>query len=258
MTREERFEIKDPGITDFGVLQCATLCATFPRMDKITHIVSSPSRRTILTTKYSFKPLLNRGVPILLLNFLKEKGHCPCNAGSGIAKLQEEFNDLNINYDRLEEGWENKNLDYGTHGWKPLAIEMRRELYLIGKEALEKGEVNADGNVEIVVTSHGGTLRTLDGSKNSPMRYSWTNTEHRPYEFFSEERAKKYGVMRWQGLRESFDKAFTTPGILKKLEVKDLQAWGWKDSEIDRINRYRDETLLGFQQMQKDRKELKS
>jgi broad specificity phosphatase PhoE len=163
MTKKERAKVIDPGLTDFGVLQCATLSAAFPRMDKITHIVSSPSRRTILTTKFAFRQVLNRGVEILLLNFLKEKGHCACNMGTPIPTLKEEFKDLKVNFSRLEEGWEVKNLDYHTHGWKALAVEMRKELYLIGKKAVEKGEFNADGNIEILVTSHGGTLKTIDG-----------------------------------------------------------------------------------------------
>lgn len=92
----------------------------FPGHDKITHILSSPSR-----------PVLNRGVPITLLTFLKERGRNTINDGSGVEALREEFGDLNLDFDRLEEGWEKTTMDYDKQGWKPLAIEMRRELYLI-------------------------------------------------------------------------------------------------------------------------------
>lgn len=146
-------------------------------------------------------------------------------------------------------------MDYDMQGWKPLAIEMRRELYLIGQKALKKGQVNADGNVEILVTSHGGTLRTLDGTRRDDNFNEWSNTEHRAYAFFSNERAEKHGILPWQGLREYLHDDFKTKDI-KKLQRKDLEAWGWKESEIEAIDSFRDRSLLGFQRLRADRKRL--
>lgn len=275
---KEPCDLKDPGLTDLGVLQCATLCKTFPRMDKITHIISSPSRRAILTTKLSFRPLINRGVPLVLLNFLKERSQCPTNEGSPIEELQKEFGDLKIVYDHLERGWETDFMDYDQHGWRPITVEMRREIFMVGMEAMKKGQVNTEGNVEMLVTSHGGTLRYFDGAKSmlllpdskclfekrvlmiSPEKhdgYHWNNTEHRAYEFFSEERAQKREISRWQGLRQCLSKDFNTSAIEQPLLVKELEDWGWKIAEIERINIFRNRSLLGYQKLRADRRKIK-
>jgi len=103
---------------------------------------------------------------IHLLNFLKERGNNPCNNGSPLDILRTEFRDLKLNADALEPNWQHQFITYNSRSnWRKAALTMRKELYLIGKSFLEKGEVNKDGNVEMVVVSHGGTLRTIDGTR---------------------------------------------------------------------------------------------
>jgi broad specificity phosphatase PhoE len=158
--------MEDPGLTDFGILQSATLGSNFQRMDKVTHIITSPCRRTIMTAKHAFRPLLNRGMEIHLINFLKERGSNPCNNGSPVDVLRSQFKDLKLNDDALEPNWQNQFLKYDSRGdWRKAALTIRKELLLIGMRFLEKGEVNKDGNVEMVVVSHGGTLRIIDGTR---------------------------------------------------------------------------------------------
>lgn len=101
-----------------------------------------------------------------LLNCLKERGVNSCNNGSPIDILKREFKDLKLNTDSLPENWQTQFCDYGK-GWEHVAIEIRKEIYQLGMKFLDKGEVNEEGNVEIVVVTHGGTLKTIDGTRGA-------------------------------------------------------------------------------------------
>jgi len=151
--------IHDPPLTHRGIYQCALLCKTFPHERSITHIVCSPSRRTIQTAIMSFRPLLKRGLRIILLSSLKEYGNIPCNTGSDVKVLKEEFGGMPIVYNKLETGWESS----FSNEKKEHAGRVRECLYHLGQNALARGEVNKDGNVEILVVSHGHFLRYLEG-----------------------------------------------------------------------------------------------
>jgi broad specificity phosphatase PhoE len=153
-------------INNYGVAQCASLCMSFARMDKVTHILSSPLQRSIMTASHAFRPITDRGVKVLLVPGLREvNGSFRCNQGSPIKFLawqQAEIRKVPINFSlvKAQKGWEL--IDYTpileTHAFD--TIEM---IYNMAKEFIKKGELNAEGNVELLVVGHAGMLGALIG-----------------------------------------------------------------------------------------------
>merc|ERR1711939_993415 len=75
--------IPDPLLTPHGKSQCQTLSSTFPSPSKITHLVSSPLRRTLYTTLLSFPTAITRGIRITALSELQETSNLPCEFSQG-------------------------------------------------------------------------------------------------------------------------------------------------------------------------------
>ncbi len=96
---------------------------------------------------------------------LKELADLPCNAGTKISVLREEFKSVPIEYRNLPEGWE-EIFPINEFSWKEIAMTIRKALWAFGSDALKDGEVNRKGNVEILVVSHRGLLAALEGDIN--------------------------------------------------------------------------------------------
>lgn len=193
--------LPDPNLTPKGEEQCAELCKNFPFQDKITHLVASPMRRTLYTCLLSFKPAVYdaetnpSGKKVLAISELQEVSNLPCDIGSDLSKLKEEFGPKgNVDLGRLREGWNDKS--FGGPNFPTMAnLEARakssrrqiRELALeYLKDKKKEGEPNEDGEIHIVVVTHGGFLHFLtqdwDGMKAN-VGTGWQNTEWRSYEF---------------------------------------------------------------------------
>jgi hypothetical protein len=73
---------------------------------------------------------------------------------------------LRCDFSELDEGWEYKwhDLEELSSGVAPMRV--REKLWKFGCEAVEKGEFNMEGDVEILVVSHGGLLRRLEGAES--------------------------------------------------------------------------------------------
>ncbi|XMA14303.1 hypothetical protein WAI453_007094 [Rhynchosporium graminicola] len=109
-------------------------------------------------------------------NTLKELGAKPCNNGSSIAELKTEFANLDLRCELLDEGWEKDNLwDEGPDGTR-IALRIRTDILALATSAIEHNQVNAHGNVEILLFSHGGLQRTLAGGADECL--SWNNAQH--------------------------------------------------------------------------------
>ncbi|CZT09898.1 uncharacterized protein RCO7_02232 [Rhynchosporium graminicola] len=160
---EGRAFIHDPPLIPLGYKQCARLTLATPfDPSKITHVLSSPSRRCIQTVTQSLPKL----------NTLKELGAKPCNNGSSIAELKTEFANLDLRCELLDEGWEKDNLwDEGPDGTR-IALRIRTDILALATSAIEHNQVNAHGNVEILLFSHGGLQRTLAGGADESLLFS--------------------------------------------------------------------------------------
>lgn len=100
--------IRDPLLTDLGKQQCNQLAQNFPHHATVELLVSSPLRRTLHTTLLSFKTETDKGIKIIALPDLQETSNLPCDTGSPLAELREDFKDTPIDLDLVEPDWESK------------------------------------------------------------------------------------------------------------------------------------------------------
>jgi hypothetical protein len=106
-------------------------------MDRITHVLCSPLRRTLDTALVSFKPLYDRGLKIVAWEQLREWGKAPCNTGDPLEELKSKMSDLPVDMRLLAEGWENCQDVSGDRVTR--AKSVRAELYAFGQAALYGG-----------------------------------------------------------------------------------------------------------------------
>lgn len=189
--------LPDPDLTPKGEEQCATLCANFPFHDKITHLVASPMRRTLYTCLLSFKPSVYdaesnpTGKKVLAISDLQEVSNLPCDIGSDLSKLKEEFGPGNkVDLGQLKEGWNDKS--FGGPNFPTMrnlevrAKSARRQIRDLAIEYLKQNGKGEEEEVHIVAVTHGGFLHFLtqdwDGMKAN-VGTGWQNTEWRSYEF---------------------------------------------------------------------------
>ncbi|PSR97453.1 phosphoglycerate mutase family protein-like protein [Coniella lustricola] len=188
----ENEQLPDPQLTPLGLEQCAALRASFPYHDRLTHLVASPMRRTLLTCHHSFTPAVYNpssnpaGKRIVAQPLVQEVSTQPCDTGSEPGALTEEFGAWTDDA-LVTTGWNDKRS--AESPWRPTiealenrAREARRWLRELGRQARAQGSEDAD----IVVVSHGGFLHFLtddwDGM-SLEKGTGWMNTEWRSYEF---------------------------------------------------------------------------
>lgn len=161
--------IPDPYLTPKGLAQCAALRDSFPRHDRVTHLVASPMRRTLLTCHHSFNDGSAQPKKIKALPLVQEISGNPCDVGSEPVVLRAEFGSLRedgqhawLDDGELVRGWNDKVA--AASPWAPLperlearALGARRWLRRMGREAEKEGLQD----VEIVVVTHGGFLHFL-------------------------------------------------------------------------------------------------
>lgn len=137
----------DPSLTPFGLEQCHNLAQDFPYHESTRAIVASPLRRTIHTALHAFKPLIEKGMPVIALPEVCETADVPCDTGSDVAVLKEELKDKPVDLSRVKEGWNVK-----TGKWAPTADAIEKR----AREARQW--LKARPEKEIVVVTHGGFL----------------------------------------------------------------------------------------------------
>jgi broad specificity phosphatase PhoE len=152
---EANHQLRDPQLTDLGKKQCAALSTSLPHLLSITLIVASPIKRTLYTALYTFATLLkqNPSMRIIALPDLQETSALPCDTGSDIPDLIEEFEGQPVDFSLLFEGWNEKSkAPYAPIPGLILARAGRVRKWLSERE--EK---------EIAVVTHGGLLHFLTG-----------------------------------------------------------------------------------------------
>ncbi|KAL8681778.1 MAG: hypothetical protein Q9186_002093 [Xanthomendoza sp. 1 TL-2023] len=147
------------------------------------------------TTLLSFESEISRGIQNIALPELQETSDLPCDTGSNLTALKEEFKDKHVQLSLVPEDWDSK-----MGKWAPQqeAIEARcREARQWLKNRDEK---------EIVVVTHGGLLHYLTEDWTGSVKFQgnarpqedvmnqkysrslgtgWENTEFRSYTFVS-------------------------------------------------------------------------
>ncbi|KAL5318898.1 hypothetical protein ACEPPN_013966 [Leptodophora sp. 'Broadleaf-Isolate-01'] len=181
--------IADPLLTPTGKAQCRTLSQTFPSPSKITHLISSPLRRTLYTTLLSFPTAIARGLKILALAELQETSSLPCDTGSSLSALTSEFSHGEyadtVDFRYVSSDWNSK-----TGRWSPAAhcIERRARAARVFIRAVAEQSLALypDRDVDIVVVTHGGYLHYLTDDWDGAGKFvgtGWANTEVRRYGF---------------------------------------------------------------------------
>ena len=140
----------DPSLTTYGEEQCRHLAQTFPYHSEVGLIVASPLRRTICTAIHSFPTELEQGMKVVALPEVQETSDLPCDTGSDLDVLREEFAQKPVELGLVKEGWDSKK---GKWAATSNAIEARaREARVWLRDRTED---------EIVVVTHGGFLHFL-------------------------------------------------------------------------------------------------
>jgi len=213
--------IPDPLLTDLGKQQCKDLAASFPYHSKITHLVSSPLRRTIYTTLLSFPDEVAQGKKIIALPELQETSDLPCDTGSDKDKIEAEFGDK-VDLHLVSEGWNDKTSEKynpAASAIEARALEARVFLRKLAADARASGQFDGQ-DIHIVVVTHGGFLHYFTEDWNGHDRFvgtGWANTEWRSYEFVDETDA----TASLKELQESRDRRGERP--LSEAEQRNLK-----------------------------------
>ena len=148
--RTANHDMPDPSLTLLGETQCRYLAQLFPYHSDIDLLVASPIRRTLYTAIHSFPAELEKGLRVIALPEIQETSDLPCDTGSDVPILRDEFANKPVDLDLVTKGWNSKS---GKWAATNSAIEKRaREarVWLRGRE-----EEN------IAVVTHGGFLHFL-------------------------------------------------------------------------------------------------
>ncbi|KAL2062228.1 hypothetical protein VTL71DRAFT_6494 [Oculimacula yallundae] len=106
--QRRRCRRRDTPLTTHGKNEALDLRDKFPFMDDITHILTSPLRRTLQTTLLALEPAIKRGIRPIALEFLREIGMSRFNWGSHLETLLEELGELGktVLTNEIMRGWE--------------------------------------------------------------------------------------------------------------------------------------------------------
>ncbi|KAI0390441.1 phosphoglycerate mutase-like protein [Xylariaceae sp. FL0594] len=165
------YSIHDPSLTELGRRQCADSREALmkdPLVQQAELIITSPMRRTIQTALATVDWLIEKGVKIEADADWQENSNKPCDTGSPIPKVAEEF--PGIDYSTVDPIWPDKTSAAGSRYHFTKSAVLAR-----GQAALKK--LYGRPEKVIVVVSHSGFLRVgLTGC--------WfTNADYRVFDF---------------------------------------------------------------------------
>ena len=180
------FSIRDPGLTDLGKTQAAALRTTFPALESVGLIISSPLTRTIETTLAAFGNIIannnnnknnnnnngqggEKGVKLILDPNLQERSDLPCDTGSDLAVLEERFPGLGwfekeggvFKEGEQQPWWAKEGLSAADDAAVARrAAAVRRQLLGRARE-LERAADHPGAKVDIAVVTHGVFMKFL-------------------------------------------------------------------------------------------------
>ncbi|KAH7372193.1 hypothetical protein BKA64DRAFT_715206 [Cadophora sp. MPI-SDFR-AT-0126] len=236
--KHHRKSLRDPSLTPHGINEAIDLRHRLPYMSKITHILTSPLRRTLQTTILAFEPAIKAGIKPIALDILRETGKSPNNWGSDLPSLLEELADLgreSIVTNEVEPGWEippefpvpvklrSEQVKFNLRnlarvarmaeservrarsqlgGWSPDSwCHSNRWLMMHDIPFVEKRK-----EIHVAVVSHGSFLKKLIGAEREN---TYLNVEYRTFVFEDEEGGEgDYDCFELVETEESVNRAY--------------------------------------------------
>lgn len=168
----------DPSLTTYGVEQCRYLSRNFPYRSSVKLLVASPIRRTLYTALNAFEPELQKSMRVIALPELQETSDLPCDTGSDIDILKDEFKDKPVDLSLVKKGWDSK-----KGKWAPTTEAIKAR----ARDARAWLRSRPEGDV--VVVTHGGFLHYLTEDWTDSGKFlgtGWANCEYRSYSFTSD------------------------------------------------------------------------
>ncbi|KAI1153449.1 phosphoglycerate mutase-like protein [Nemania diffusa] len=147
------YSLHDPSLTEVGWEQCHDLRRGLmedPLAQQAELIITSPMRRTIQTALATVGWLVEKGVKIQADAHWQENSAKPCDCGTEISKVAEEF--PSIDYSTVDPVWPDKTSPAGSQYHYTKAAIIAR-----GQAALQK--LYERPEKVIIVVSHSGFLR---------------------------------------------------------------------------------------------------
>lgn len=96
----------DPELTPLGEKQARALGATFPALENIQLILSSPLRRTIQTALLAFPSQVGNGaLQVIAWPEVQEASDLNCDTGSDLLDIKAKFEKLPVDFTLVEPGW---------------------------------------------------------------------------------------------------------------------------------------------------------
>ncbi|KAL7623789.1 hypothetical protein AAE478_005342 [Parahypoxylon ruwenzoriense] len=175
-------QTRDPDLSPEGRQQCLELLVSFPHMDKVKYLVSSPMRRAINSCLLAFSPVVLKE-PVVLVPQLTEAGSQVSSFGSSPSELHEEFG-KKISLGLVPENWNAVSPDSpSAYDLEKIEDRTTRARLLLISAAREAG----DGS-HIVVMTHGQTAHFMtddfSGVEPPKFRCDWGgNLDYRSYKF---------------------------------------------------------------------------
>lgn len=157
-------DMPDPLLTDYGVEQCQHLHSTFPHMDSIVLVVASPLKRTIYTALHSFRSAIEKKkLTVIALPELQETSDLPCDTGSDIKELEQEFagKPVDLSLVRARHDWNSKKGD-----WAPWADPLHARALKARQWLKQRKERH------IAVVTHGGFLHYFTEDFDGYQKYT--------------------------------------------------------------------------------------
>ncbi|KAL8951335.1 MAG: hypothetical protein Q9222_002700 [Ikaeria aurantiellina] len=215
----------DPPLTTLGEQQCQNLAARFPYHSSLGLIVASPLRRTLQTALLAFKNPSSNNIPFIALPEIQETSDLPCDTGSNIFILKEEFKNKPVDLSLLPEDWDSKQ---GKWAADRKVIEQRcREARKWLKARQER---------DIVIITHGGLLHYLTEDWTGAAKFQvialqgtgWENTEFRSFHFVEgdDENAAIQETRESKGRRGGGEKPLSKE---EKTQLKETAARDWEE-----------------------------
>lgn len=174
--------IIDPVLTDRGKQQSRDLAVKLASRQAageldVGLVLASPLTRTISTALIAFEaPLASGKLPsIRAWPAVQEVSDVPCDRGSPLAVVSEEFGQDKVDFGLVEEGWEHKRGKY-----------INTEAALLARAQDARRWLKELPHAEVAVVSHLCFLHLLtDDWENceSPVVSSWPNAELRSFTF---------------------------------------------------------------------------
>ncbi|KAH7363910.1 histidine phosphatase superfamily [Rhexocercosporidium sp. MPI-PUGE-AT-0058] len=204
----------NPHLTPHGHAESLDLRHRFPYMSLLTHILTSPLRRTLETTLIALEPAILQNIPTIAIEELREIGMGPSSTGTDISEVLRELGDMGkwVLTDNVKENWE-FNLEQRSEA-EERAEKVKRMLKDLGDVVCGRvGDAELDPDeevklwnnyafsplpegrdVHIAVVSHAGFLRKILGDNRGNQ---FGNAEFRSFRFRGDEAGLEGDQKSW-------------------------------------------------------------